>query len=348
MKGELKIIFGISLLFVILLSVFVFASEEKIVGGEVGETESWFGNIICDVAGEEIEGEWNFEIANGIATGEFEISILHGSLEGVVKDHTIFANLTYEILGKSDTIEVSGEISEEMLSGDFEFDFLGKPAKCSWNGTREEKAYVHYGSIHRKINGGRIDLTYVPICAEKCTKIVFIQVVCPKVVFADGTSSYFEHQSDSSNTYSFMDADEVDGGKKCVVDYLQGENDPYYNGDDNEDHGAQGKHGISRNATMSDRPRFSESEFTNIEAKYGKQVSKLIYEFEVCVFCAEGEDAGKFYGCMEWSYEQEKGEGSDNGEASQPGTTAHEPSKKFKEALKKWSDNHGFNLPQAS
>ncbi len=183
----------------------------------------------------------------------------------------------------------------------------------------------------------------MPEGSENCTKIVFTQVICPKAEYQDGTSAYFKNQSDSQPKWEFQDKDQVNGGKKCVVDYLPGENDPYYNGDDAADAHTQGNSEGKVNASMADFPRTSNREFENLEKKHGKNVSKLIYEFEVCAFCAQGPDAGAYYGCRNWVFEQARNAATGSSSA---GATSATPSKKFGEAVDEWSKNHAFAIPR--
>lgn len=341
----------LALLMTLLISGYVLMSvnlqSEKEYEVDVKELEgNWSGTAGCLIGEMNITGEWRFGIAGKEVEGSVSIpGLVDGILTGTIEDNKLVATITYSLLGVEGKIDWVGEINETIINGTTEIELLGKTAECSWSGQKIQVT-IHYGSIQRKTTDGLINLTYIPICIEKCKKIVFIQVIHQKAVFADGSSSYY-NPSDSSPDWSYQNNDAVDGH---VVDTLNGERDPYYNGDDkgSDNSAGQGEHGSpSKNSTIADRPRVSESEFTNLEKKYSKPVSKVVYEFEVCAFCAEGEDAGKFYGCMAWAYEQEKGKGDAGGKASQPGTTNSNPSEPFEKALAKWSKNHGFNLPKA-
>jgi len=343
------------IVFLLVAAVFLIAGEVDKGNGEMGgsivsganESEDWTGTFACVSEGMKIEGEWQLTVTGNDAEGTVTAThppILMGYVTGVISDGVLEAKIAYKLLGEEKEGVWKGEIKgADVMEGTTDLMFDGSSAECVWNGTKKPVVYTHYGSIQRKIDGPQINLTYVPICYENCTKIVFIQVICEKAVFADGTSSSYT-PSDSDPGWSYQDGDCVDGGKSCHVDFVAGENDPYYNGDDRpgRDIGLQGKHGSSLNATMTDRPRVGDGEFDALSAKFGKNVAKVVYEFEVCVFCAEGKDAGKFYGCMTWTLEQEKGK---DGSASQPGTTSSGPSTKASEALKEWNDNHGFVLP---
>lgn len=197
---------------------------------------------------------------------------------------------------------------------------------------------VEKGEIVTTTDNNTIWITYPPSCTENCTKIVFIQVVCRKVILEDESEQYYK-PGDANQNWRDKANDTVNGGNKlCTVDYITGESDPFYNGDDNVDIGSQGKHESSRNATMTDAPRYADNRFDKLERKFGKTVKKLVSEFETCAYCAEGADKGKFYGCVKWTYEKERGE---RGISMADGKTSG-PSKKFKDALKKWNDNHGF------
>jgi hypothetical protein len=79
---------------------------------------------------------------------------------------------------------------------------------------------------------GTVYTSYTPEAADKSTKIVFIQVMRELLdgvpVKPSVTSPYFSYQ-DADTTSDFQH-----------VDYVRGEKDPYYNGDDPRDIGTQG------------------------------------------------------------------------------------------------------------
>jgi hypothetical protein len=178
---------------------------------------------------------------------------------------------------------------------------------------------------------------------------VLIQVVCRKALLADDSVKPFmpsdawpDWGKDSKHSDGKNDSKDASTVNHCTVDYIQTESDPYYNGDDAKDHGDQGTHNANiKPAKSHDAPNYNEDAFENLKSKLGQEVKKVILEFETCAFCTKGEDAGKFYGCLKWKMEQEKGK---TGTASTTGTSAT-PSAGFQSALDKWGENHGFSLP---
>lgn len=197
--------------------------------------------------------------------------------------------------------------------------------------------------IINETSGNDIDITYVGVCTENCTKIVFIQVVCRYVELQNGTKISFKPGA-MGGSWGTKDADTVDGGKWCTVDYITTESDPYYNGDDSKDHGEQGKHNaVVKNATMSDGPYTSSGTIRRLNTSVANgKLKKVIKEFETCTFCAEGNDKGTYYGCIKWKYERSPGPGDGTVTAT---STAAAPSTKFNDAVNKWATNHGFTMP---
>lgn len=146
----------------------------------------------------------------------------------------------------------------------------GASSQCEFN-VRELGSYE--STTISPGDPSRISVNYNGFCTANCNKIVFIQVVNRTAIFTDNWAN--------------KDNDTVDiGGQLFTVNYLQGEKDPYYNGDDrkvtrpeltkNLDGGAQGKHATEIvNSQMSDKPRYPDSVFRNIKnAHRGKEVKK--------------------------------------------------------------------------
>ncbi len=188
--------------------------------------------------------------------------------------------------------------------------------------------------IFALIGGTAIRIKYVPEPGDLSTKIVFLQVMrnfldgvlcLPSVVFPG---------------FAFRDKDTtlVD---MLHVDYINGENDPYYNGDDPADKSAavEAKQGNAlsvppRSARMRDEPNYPDGAFPA-----GK--SKLKWEFRTAAFSAAGKDAGSYYRFVDWTYSKEKGK------PSRLAITGHgsDPGPKFTAAVDLWCGNHGFVLP---
>jgi hypothetical protein len=184
----------------------------------------------------------------------------------------------------------------------------------------------------RKISAsgaGTVSYTYTPEPSDRSTKIVFIQVMRElldgkpvKPSEADGVSTHL----DKDTTSDFMH-----------VDYHPGEKDPYYNGDDARDHGAQGNAATGTAATSTDTPSYTDAFFPA-----GK--STLLWEFRTAAFSADGPDKGAFYEYVDWKYEKPKGAAA----TTSVGSTGKHPGSKFIKALDLWCSNHGFTLPGKS
>jgi hypothetical protein len=178
---------------------------------------------------------------------------------------------------------------------------------------------------------GTIATTYTPEAKDKSTKIVFIQVmrelldgtpVKPSVVSGD---AYL----DAATTSDFYH-----------VDYISGEKDPYYNGDDPQDFGPQGN-AISTPpvpASTSDTPNYGDGSFP-----VGK--TKLLWEFRTAAFSAAGADQGAYYGYVDWAYGKEKGMAATTAIGTK---SAGEPGSKFESAVKLWNSTYGFKMPSKS
>ena len=184
--------------------------------------------------------------------------------------------------------------------------------------------------------GTSVNLTFNPanVCdVSPCTSIVFIQVKEPVGVKADGSTRALTHTEQGFPNAAKLDADLI-GGRS--VDYIVGENDPYYNGDDSADGGAKGVQGPSpSSATMSDHPKRSDS-------AYPADISAIRLNFEVAAFCRAGEDKGKYFGRLLWSWQRAKGAATVNGVTSGISADRNQPSAGFISAVTKWNTGHAF------
>lgn len=176
---------------------------------------------------------------------------------------------------------------------------------------------------------GTVTTTYTPEAKDKSTKIVFIQVMRELL---DGNPV---KPSVAAPAFAYQDA--VTTGDFYHVDYVSGEKDPYYNGDDPQDFGTQGnalaKPAVA--ASTHDTPNYNDGSFPA-----GK--SKLLWEFRTAAFSAAGEDAGTYYGYVDWAYAKEKGKAANTAIGT---SSATEPGRKFEDAVKLWSSKNGFKLP---
>lgn len=188
------------------------------------------------------------------------------------------------------------------------------------------------GSTARAISAsgsGTVTTTYTPEAKDKGTKIVFIQVMRELL---DGVPV---KPSVAAPAFAYQDADTT--SDFYHVDYVSGEKDPYYNGDDPQDFGPQGN-AVSTPAvaaSTSDTPNYPDGSFP-----VGK--SKLAWEFRTAAFSAAGADEGTYYGYVDWAYAKEKGKAAKTAVGT---TSAGTPGSKFESAVELWNNNHGFKMP---
>lgn len=174
---------------------------------------------------------------------------------------------------------------------------------------------------------GTVATTYTPEANDKSTKIVFIQVM------RELLDSVPALPSESDASFAYQDADTTSDFHH--VDYVSGEKDPYYNGDDAGDFGPQGNALTKTPASTTDTPHFPDGSFPA-----GK--STILYEFRTAAFSAAGADAGTYYGYSDWTYSKEKGKPE---ATATTGTGTGEPGSKFTTAVDLFNANHGFKMP---
>ena len=179
-------------------------------------------------------------------------------------------------------------------------------------------------------SGPTINIRYVPEPGDLSSKIVFIQVMRELL---DGVAS-LPSVLDKGFAYQDVDTTPVD---MFHVDYVSGEKDPYYNGDDKGLDGGQQGNAIStavKSSIMSDTPNYNNSTFPS-----GK--TKMHYDFRTAAFSAAGKDAGSFYRFVDWTYSRTKGSAA----KLSIGAGGSDPGPEFKAAVDLWCKNHGFKLP---
>ena len=186
------------------------------------------------------------------------------------------------------------------------------------------------GGISCTATDNYIELSYLPVRSEcDCTKIVFIQVASTLL----DEISVLPSNSCTSGCLAYQDIDtsyDETANRYYTVDYVEGEDDPYYNGDDPEDGGEQGSTSPRiRMATMGDGPMMPNNEFPT-----GTTLSRD--EFETFAFCAEGVDAGTYYTGLSWFYQRTRG--STTSGTSIPVEPLTEPSQAFLDAVASWAD----------
>lgn len=208
----------------------------------------------------------------------------------------------------------------------------------------------------------RIDIVFDPEKSRKvtpCEKIVFIQAI---QMFVDGNPV---DPGDYNGSWEWRDLTVINDLEETEEDeqgtYIdspaEDEIDPYTNGDGEDrtkgyDFGDFGSSNSEcKEATWYDRPTIIDDRFRpgGDDAAAGNDwdASEIRERFETCAFCAEGEDAGKFFECLLWEVKrtQEDMAGGRRGEAKVIGVSEH-PSEGFKRALETWVNVKHFNLPK--
>jgi hypothetical protein len=174
-----------------------------------------------------------------------------------------------------------------------------------------------------------VSFKYAPEAKDKSSKIVFVQVM---ETLLDGKGV---KPSTFGPTFNYRDADTT--ATFHSVDYLNGEKDPYYNGDDPQDGGTQG------NATSTPKVDATMNDTANIpDGAFPAGSSKATWNFRTAALSGAGADAGTFYQYIDWVYQKEKGK---TGKATVGGTGTGSPGKGVTDALDLWNKNHGFTMP---
>lgn len=224
------------------------------------------------------------------------------------------------------------------LRGDFVSIPGGSPASGLDTGRRKfsvsenSQAGSTTGTTAHAISGtgsGTVATTYTPEAKDKSTKIVFIQVMRELL---DGVPTL---PSKIVPSFAYQDADTT--GDFYHVDYVSGENDPYYNGDDAGDFGVQGN-AVSTPpvpASTSDTPNLS-------DAGMPAGASTVVWDFRTAAFSAAGDDQGTYYGYVDWAYTKPKGIA---GATAVGATSSSDPGTKFESAVSLFNSNHGFKMP---
>jgi len=181
--------------------------------------------------------------------------------------------------------------------------------------------------------GNEIDFNFDPtnVCdVSPCTKLLFIQVDRRIRIKTDNTEV---SQPDSAWGFDAAgDKDLVAGN--YIVDRIIGKKVPYYH----DGNGFGFNTPTNQAATSSDAPTQSDGSFPA-----GFKAVRL--EFETAIFCASGDDQGKYFGRILWKWEKTKGGG--DGTSTIISTDRAQPSANFTLALNKWIANpdHPFTVP---
>jgi hypothetical protein len=185
-----------------------------------------------------------------------------------------------------------------------------------------------------------IDITYTPSCKDTCTKIMFIQTV-NEIGTRDDDTTALALPSVWGVGPAAQDADygAMPATTAVRVDRLHGRTQPYYGGDGaGLGNQTMGKSDgcMQTNATMHDAPG-------QPDGAYPAGFKALLLNFTANVFCVAGQDAGKFYGTIPWTWQKTKG-GTPSvtiGSGTTPGT----PDAAAAGAVSTWATNHMFTVP---
>ena len=207
-------------------------------------------------------------------------------------------------------------------------------------------------------NNTRIVITFSPknVCdVSPCTKLAFIQVVKRTGTKADATTRQL--------TYSEEDACWQDAAKKdkdITAAHVKIDRAavnapvPYYglpNGCATS--GFSGTPTGDQNASMEDSPSMTDD-------CYPADIVKKTLDFETAVFCAEGDDKGKYFGKVAWHWTRNKGRKFADGTEDPTGTitadapTRAQPSQDLIDALNLWAapaptgNGRNFTVPTST
>lgn len=195
----------------------------------------------------------------------------------------------------------------------------------------------------------RIDVEYDPTKSEvssPCDSIYFIQTV---QILVDGDPV---NPGDLVTAWEYRDPATQDDSTH--VDRIPAGTTPYYGGNGaGTGSSSPGNHGGggSTSGTMTDVP-FVHDDFFGPGGADDAQgndfdASEIVFKFEVCAFCAAGEDVGQFFDCLTWEYRKTDADvaaGSDGTSAVTGGSS--QPSQGFQDTVQAWDDVHeDFNLP---
>ena len=214
----------------------------------------------------------------------------------------------------------------------------GVVAGTPWSGSQDQG-----GATPAPGDTNGVNIVFDPSQYEPrilCDQIVMIQVA---QICADGKPldpGLYHDGYDSQDPDSIDDQpDTAEDETGAHVDSVEGDETPYY-----QDTGV-GSPGSSSGqsstpSTLGDAPRTSggNSSFPPL--------STVTFKFETCAFCAKGEDAGQYFGCILWEYTKTAADqaGGTPGTSTFTGTTS-QPSPGFTAAVDQWTANHDFDLP---
>jgi hypothetical protein len=206
-----------------------------------------------------------------------------------------------------------------------------------------------------RVTDTRINIKFTPDGqVTPCTKLVFIQVIRQigtKTAAAGGGTRPLQ----ASDFKNYPGSDKVDTwtveheGK--FVDRLATGTEPYYGGGTSTKRSIldpDGGTGVSKPGSDGNTP--TEATMTDTVAtnprNWPDDIEKVTYEFETAVFCARGDDKGKFFGDVRWTFEQGRNTAGTTTIVTETPSSTDQASENFRTALTKWTDKHSnFTLP---
>ena len=191
---------------------------------------------------------------------------------------------------------------------------------------------VWAGTFTATVTGGTIEIKYTP--SANCDKVLLIQTVRVVASNEDGTMP-MNVPFDKIDKLGHMNDDAIADG--TAVDHSFCEKDPYYNGDDPQDGGTDGKKTalVTIDSTFTDTPGIS-------VPKLGKP--KVTAMYEVCAYCADTVPGTSLNECMTWTYMNSQANGETVMVTGGTGAgNAQMPSQSHTDAVNKFNMNHMNN-----
>ena len=205
----------------------------------------------------------------------------------------------------------------------------------------------------------RIDINFDPRSTSDacpCERIRFIQVM---QILVDGIpvdpGDLWNDWEYRDNTALDDDPDTPEDETGVHVDRVPGRTQPYYGGNGaGTGSSTVGQcNGTSTPGTMVDLPFMPDGYFQpgGPDAALGGDwdADEIVFKFETCAFCEAGEQVGRYFECVNWTYTRTKADVASGspGRAAIEGTETG-PSKAFTKAAQRWAETNNFDLPEAS
>lgn len=227
----------------------------------------------------------------------------------------------------------------------------GLPIGGAWgqdvtSGTPWEGSHDQGGGTPGAGDTNRVDIEFHPERSElttPCEEIVLIQTI---QMLANGIPV---DPGDYYDGFDYRDDDTIDDDPNTsgdetgtYVDHLTDATTPYYQASAGGGGAVGSSNGASTPSSIMDAPG------TGGGDRGFNGLQKVTYVFETCAFCAKGEDAGHYFGCIKWEYT--KTTTDQTAVPARPGTskftgTMDQPSQGFRDAADQWARNHDFDLP---